>query len=310
MAEYSVANDDDYAEIRERIMQAHIQELDRSLAEPSVDQETVERLFNICSTDTLSELQVALLDLKTTEAALAIQERRTEYIKRKLYNLLFMVERACKVGNAAIVEFLLEFAKTHDVPSSKVIERGTVNVAIESNDLSTFMALAASLPHVIEFDLGPGGGHPLDKTVGSARNGIPYGDTRTPLLAFLLENGADPNKPTGARMHRLGRAAGAGSLTAVRLLLQHGATIAGSGALHMAAKNGKVDVLELLLEHGANINELLGDEAASEWYSERGQRQKAASMTALQFAVQERQVEAIEWLNKHGTDANINRIIS
>lgn len=111
-------------------------------------------------------------------------------------------------------------------------------------------------------------------------------------------------------MHRLARAAGAGSLNAVRLLLQHGATIAGSGALHMAAKNGKVDVLELLLEHGANINELLGDEAASEWYSERGQRQKAASMTALQFAVQERQVEAIEWLNKHGTDANINRIIS
>jgi hypothetical protein len=42
----------------------------------------------------------------------------------------------------------------------------------------------------------------------------------------------------------------------IELLLQNGAAIAGSGAMHLAGKMGHIEALDFLLDHGADLNEI------------------------------------------------------
>lgn len=79
-----------------------------------------------------------------------------------------------------------------------------------------------------------------------------------PLLEFLFSHGADPN--LGSWGHWLPPLSVAVRYTkdikGMRVLLEKGAKIKGTGALHVAAILGCLDRMQLLLEHGADVNEI------------------------------------------------------
>ena len=274
-----------------------IEEVNASLSTPTVNQDLVQALFKICSDATLSDLQSLLKDPMALEAALAVQDRRVEMRKRQLYNLHFMLDFACHAGNAPIIKFLLNLAETHYVPLETIVDREIVMAAIKSNDFATFQALASEIPSVINFNLSLCG-TPLCQAIGS--------DIRTPLVAYLLQNGADPN---GIPHYRpLRTACSGGLLNQVNLLLTHGAIIPGSGALYCAASSGHVNVLEIILQHDVDINERVGDLAAGELYSNSEKRVQISSETAMHVAVRKRQYEAVEWLREHGASTDLEDV--
>jgi ankyrin repeat protein len=275
-----------------------------SLPAPTPEfQAILERLLMICSTGTLLELQDVLQNSPVIEVALAIQMHSLEAVQLPMHNLRLMLQEACQAGKASIVEFLLKFAKEHKISLDKLIWRQVVYSAIESNDLATFQALAAELPQVIDFDLGHCG-TPLSRAVGRlSRNFRGYSDIRTPLVAYLLQNGADAN---GSPYHRpLKIASSYGSINTSDLLLAHGASITGVGALYCAAKYGRIDVLESLFLCGTDVNERVGDIAAGEWYGHPPHSSQVASETAMHIAVRERQYETVRWLKEHGANTDL-----
>nr|KAF6449678.1 BRCA1 associated RING domain 1 [Molossus molossus] len=78
-----------------------------------------------------------------------------------------------------------------------------------------------------------------------------------PSVAYLLENGSDPNVKDHAGWTPLHEACSHGHLEVVELLLQHKALVNTPGyqndsPLHDAARNGHVDVVRLLLSYGAS----------------------------------------------------------
>jgi hypothetical protein len=77
---------------------------------------------------------------------------------------------------------------------------------------------------------------------------------------LLLDAGADPND--GESLYH-----GLESLACTRLLLQHGARIAGTNALFRVFDLDNVAVLELLLQHGADPNEPPRNPPLTDWGS-------------------------------------------
>ncbi|XP_016052355.1 PREDICTED: BRCA1-associated RING domain protein 1 [Miniopterus natalensis] len=78
-----------------------------------------------------------------------------------------------------------------------------------------------------------------------------------PSVAYLLQNGSDPNVKDHAGWTPLHEACSHGHLKIVELLLQHKALVNTPGyqndsPLHDAAKNGHVDIVKLLLSYGAS----------------------------------------------------------
>ncbi|KAF6112870.1 BRCA1 associated RING domain 1 [Phyllostomus discolor] len=80
-----------------------------------------------------------------------------------------------------------------------------------------------------------------------------------PSVAYLLQNGNDPNVKDHAGWTPLHEACSHGHLKVVELLLQHKALVNTTGyqndsPLHDAVKNGHVDIVKLLLSYGASRN--------------------------------------------------------
>jgi ankyrin repeat protein len=82
---------------------------------------------------------------------------------------------------------------------------------------------------------------------------------RTPVAAYLLGEGADPNLASrnAFRVAPLHSAAAARATDIVRLLLEHRADVHASQqgnqtALHSAAHHGEVEMTRMLLRYGAN----------------------------------------------------------
>ncbi|KAF2727348.1 ankyrin, partial [Polyplosphaeria fusca] len=76
-------------------------------------------------------------------------------------------------------------------------------------------------------------------------------------VKFCLENGANANfNRVDEYKTVLGAAAENGRMDVVQLLLDHGATVQGSGAIVLAAEAGNKEVVALLLERGADVNEV------------------------------------------------------
>ncbi|XP_036277733.1 BRCA1-associated RING domain protein 1 isoform X2 [Pipistrellus kuhlii] len=80
-----------------------------------------------------------------------------------------------------------------------------------------------------------------------------------PSVAYLLQNGSDPNVKDHAGWTPLHEACSHGHLEVVELLLQHKALVNTPGyqndsPLHDAARNGHMDIVQLLLSHGASRN--------------------------------------------------------
>jgi ankyrin repeat protein len=101
----------------------------------------------------------------------------------------------------------------------------------------------------------PDDDHPLSALYGAAgRNHDPE------LTKLLLDAGADPNDDESL-YHALE------SLACTRLLLEHGARIAGTNALYHVFDLDNAAVLELLLQHGADPNEPARNAPLTDWGS-------------------------------------------
>jgi Ankyrin repeats (3 copies) len=99
----------------------------------------------------------------------------------------------------------------------------------------------------------PDDDHPLSALYGAAGK-----NHDLELTKILLEAGADPNDGESL-YHSLE------TFTCTRLLLEHGARVAGTNALYRALDFGNLAALELLLEQGADPNEPLGSSPHTEW---------------------------------------------
>jgi ankyrin repeat protein len=71
----------------------------------------------------------------------------------------------------------------------------------------------------------------------------------------------------------------------IEMLIEHGSPIAGTAALHIAARYGELGVMRLLLRHGADVNEVL--DGWNDW-------------TPMHLAASKRQIEAMKLLEEYG----------
>jgi hypothetical protein len=303
-------------------------------------------LFEACAAGDLASVQTLLRKPSYTAKALETEERiesllrkssytakaleteeRIEFeelqITRRSLNLVLMFNKAAGAGSSDVIKYLLLFAHTHGIPYETLIRRDSICAAISSSkSVSVFKELYAVDPEVVNIDMGHVG-TPLSQAVSGGRNAPRYTAPRTALVRFLLDNGANPNQIKAPDCNgpgtNLRTAVEVSSLEVIELLIQHGAQIEQSGAMHQAAESGRIDVMDLLLRHGANVNEQLWtnleDSARYRTRIKKEQgiisdvsddrRPKWSHETPLHYSVLDRQVEATAWLVQHGADAGI-----
>lgn len=119
--------------------------------------------------------------------------------------------------------------------------------------------------------------------------------SRTAILKYLLDNGADVNATLEDGVTMLLRAGMTDKLDAVKILVEKGADVNVPGPSDltpflMFIQRGRLDMLEYLLENGADMNAVMNA--------------RAMGLTALHFAVSMGNMEIVKWLLKK--DANIN----
>lgn len=210
-----------------------------------------------------------------------------EVLAKPLPNIERCLAVAAENGHAAVISTLLACAAKHEIESSDVVTRSVINNAIGGGHATAFKALASADPDIINFSL-PHGARPLHEAVRRDKPDI---------VAVLLELGADPSnsavypKADGSyRSSLMSHAASGSSARMTEMLLQRGASIAQTGALHTAARCGRLDTMRLLLQHGASIDETLPD-----WHN----------WTPMHFAASRGQVNAIKLLGENGASTNI-----
>ncbi|KAH8730361.1 ankyrin repeat-containing domain protein [Phaeosphaeriaceae sp. PMI808] len=201
-----------------------------------------------------------------------------EVTAMRILNLERALTVAAQNGHAAVVSTLLAFATDQDIEASDVITRSIINKIISGGHAAVFEALASVDPDIINFPIGHGT-LPLYEAVRRRQ---------TDVVAVLLELGADPLHPVEESKRIGSYNSSLMSLAAMdegprmtEMLLEHGAPIAQTGALHTAAHRGHLDTMRLLLQHGADVNEVL-----SNWQN----------WTPMHFAASKGQVDAIKLL--------------
>lgn len=256
------------------------------------DEDPAKELLLACSDGNLPRLKTLLAEPSLVKVALAHQERPYNSVRLSIPNLRMMLANAARAGNAQIVELLLAFAHEHDVAYDTLIVRDVILPAIDSSNVEVFKNFVRVMPESVNSELSLLG-DPLSYAVGNDKES---------LVFFLLDHGANPNKPCAAHRgpgHHLRSSVQSSSLQVTNALLQHGAQVAQSGALQMAARQGRVDVLQTLLNHEADVNERL--EPTVGFLSHKNKRQEA-SETPLHVATAHRQSEAVAWLLDHGAN--------
>lgn len=123
------------------------------------------------------------------------------------------------------------------------------------------------------------------------------------LVKWFLEHGADPNSHGSKNECPLDTAASGCHLGSVKLLLEYGAKLNDSNALHAVAGSREDDspcleMMAFLLDHGADINAL--EHQGNPEYKER--RKGQAFSTALHRAAQKGKKERVRFLLERGAD--------
>ena len=130
------------------------------------------------------------------------------------------------------------------------------------------------------------------------------------VVQWHLEHGADPNVKTRRGFTALDYAGYKHSLEVVKLLVQHGADVTDTRAIHGAVANsikyppvnpGRLDIVTYLLECGANINQL--ETTTADEY----ERPPITPYTGtpLHCAVESENPEHVRYLLSRGADRSI-----
>jgi hypothetical protein len=223
---------------------------------------------------------------------------------RRIRTLQIMIESAARAGRAELVSHLFAFAREHSVPADELVNRDTVLGALSSVRVDVVAELVAAQPSCVNFNLGHCGDPLVQAIVGPYAD--PAKDTspedRVPVVQYLLEHGADPNASacsfTKPGYHLYTATSRNKPVEMIRLLLEHGAQVPGSGAVVAAAEHGRVDVLELLLSRGADLNEALGKGIVR--YQDKEKTAQRAAEKPIEAARRAAQKTAEEWLQVHG----------
>jgi hypothetical protein len=212
-------------------------------------------------------------------------------------NLSRAVIGATTGGHSEVIAKLLHFASQHNVQWTDVIDNDTIETTIQRGHAEIFKLLATFAPEIVLYDL-PHYGRPLDKAISKSH---------VALTAVILElgGGGDYGAPPWMSPHILG-----GHLCIAvderydykalsDLLLAHGYTIAGSGALHMAAERGHLNAMQYLLDRGADIDEILP--AANLPY----QQLLYSTWTPMHFAAGKGKADALHFLESKGARTDV-----
>jgi len=145
-----------------------------------------------------------------------------------------------------------------------------------------------------------------------------------PMVAALLEAGADPNRATDTGATPLMAAAMSGNVDAAKMLIEHDADVnareTGNGQtpLMFAAWENRPGVIRVLIEHGAHpelasyvlaLNEPRRDRDGNLRFRRKGREQSGGNsamggMTALLFAARDGHLESVRALIEAGADVN------
>jgi ankyrin repeat protein len=170
-------------------------------------------------------------------------------------NLQYASEIAAVNGHAEVVSTLLAFAKDHGVKVCDIFHKIILNRVIKNRQAASVKAIASADPDITRMTLGHGGQVAIYEAVRTRQ---------TDMVAALLECGADPSRPfddrsmPGNMLSLMYRAVISGIPPIMEMLLEHGAPIAGTGALHTAASAtyNRLEFMRLLIQHGADVNEV------------------------------------------------------
>lgn len=249
----------------------------------------LENLHNL-----LSQAEWAKIALEEQEIVHGkVSDRLTTVPMSNLHRALL---KAVLGGHTPIVSTLLAFAWENGVDRDSVITRFVVSRALDRNRLDVFEALILADPTVVNFNVHHGY-RPLNITVRRR-------DTK--FVALLLRHGAPLEHPDASERgwsysgSYLCQSIWAEGTRMTELLLQYGASVAQSGALHFAAERGKLESMRLLLQYGADVNELLPADTLSPRFSK-----VLASWTPLHFAAAKGQIAAMKLLESNGAKSDL-----
>ncbi|KAK8029872.1 hypothetical protein PG993_011163 [Apiospora rasikravindrae] len=128
---------------------------------------------------------------------------------------------------------------------------------------------------------------------------------KLPLVEYLLDHGADPNRNLRGDTHsalELAAVANA-QLGIFSALVDHGAVVQGRSVMLLAARAGRVDVLKHLHEKldGSSLIDIVPD---NDNVDENARKQTDFG-TPLHGAAGNGQIETVEWLLKQGASSDI-----
>ncbi|KAH7409790.1 ankyrin repeat-containing domain protein [Phaeosphaeria sp. MPI-PUGE-AT-0046c] len=199
------------------------------------------------------------------------------------------LETAAESGHASAVSSLLSFAKKQGVNTSDLITRTLVRHVIQrSPNAAVLKVLGLEQPSIVSTQINHGA-MPLFEAVRQRK---------TAMAAVLLELGADPFQPfdhpitsPGAyRSSLMYFAAYSDGPRMTEMLLECKLPIAGTSALHNAAKREALDIMRVLIQHGADVNEAL-----KPW----------RRWTPMHFAASEGRLEAMKMLEENGARLDV-----
>jgi ankyrin repeat protein len=162
--------------------------------------------------------------------------------------------------------------------------------AVASGDVDTFRAI---LDHGgdINYCLGGMSGSPLINSLEHKHDA---------LLEFLFAQGVDPNQNLrGPMLGPLGVSVSCNiDVKWTERLLQAGARVEGSGALHIAAYLGSLPKMRILLQHGANVDEVPERRISAQLgFNKKG--------TPIHWAIAGGSTDAVLLLLEHGPNFDV-----
>lgn len=194
---------------------------------------------------------------------------------------------AVRNRHAAVLSALMAFLKRQGIDFARYIAQTTMDKMIANEYAWAWETLASADPNIAHFYLH----HGRLALYEAVRLG------QTDLVAVLLKYGADPlhpvQHPEDLHTYRSSLMSWAASSTGPRMaemLLEHGASIPGTAALHSAAGFGQFDTMRFLMQRGADVNEVIP--TWKDW-------------TPMHFAAWRGRVDSMKWLEDNGARSDL-----